>query len=82
MSVEVYSVPCQTEGRKKTFLECKSTDLSLNYLIHVGTMTIIISAHHPIATRGNRENPGNVQNKSVSGELPTECPGIFSSWLN
>ena len=26
-------------------------------------------AHHPIPTQGNREHPGNFQNKSVSSPL-------------
>ena len=66
-SSQVYSVPGQTEGRKKAFLEWKSIDLSIKYLLHFWrNVNYYKSVHHPIPTRGNREHPGNFQNKSVS----------------
>ena len=55
MSVQVYSVPDQTEGRRKTFLEWGD-----------GNVNHYKSVYHPIPTRGNREQPSNLQNKSVS----------------
>ena len=42
MSVQVYSVPGQTEGKRKAFLEWKSIDLSYYYLLRKGVMLIII----------------------------------------
>ena len=42
MSAQVYPVPGQTEGRSKAFLEWKSIDVSINYLLHVGVMLTII----------------------------------------
>ena len=55
MSVQVYSVSDQTEGRRKPFL--KWGDGNVNHYK---------SVYHPIPTRGNRKQPGNLQNKSVS----------------
>ena len=53
MSAEVYSVPGQTEGRKRAFLESASIDLSSN-LIHMsymwGNVNYYESVHHPITT--------------------------------
>ena len=44
ISDQVYSVPGQTEGRRKAFLEWKSTVLSnkMNFLLHLGVMLTII----------------------------------------
>ena len=43
MSAQVYSVPGHTEGRKKPFLEWKSTDVSYEiYLTSCGIMLTII----------------------------------------
>ena len=43
----------------------KSIDLSYKLnLLHVRVVNK--SVHHSIPTRGNREHPGNFQNKSVS----------------
>ena len=67
MSVHVYSVPGQIEGRKKAILEWKTIDLSSKLcLICRGNVNHYKSVHHPIPTRENRKNPGNFQNKSVS----------------
>ena len=67
MSPQVYSVPGQTEGRRKATLEWKSTDLSSKLsLIRGGNVEYYEIVHHPIPTRGNREHHGNFQNKPVS----------------
>ena len=71
MSTQVHSAPGQTEGRKKAFLEWKSTDVSYEiYLTSCGSnVNYYKSVPHPILTRENREHPGNFQNKSVSSAL-------------
>ena len=70
MSAQVYSVPGQTEGRSKAFLEWKSIDLSHELSpTCVGNVNCYKSVHHRIPTRENREHPGNFQNKSVSLQL-------------
>ena len=67
MSPQVYSVPCQAEGRRKIFLEWTSIDLSSKLSLTCGgNVNYYKSVHHPIPTRENREHPGNFQNKSVS----------------
>ena len=67
MSAQVYSVPGQTEGRRKAFLEWKSIDLSYELSLTCGgNVNYYKSVHHPIPTCENREHPGNFQNKSVS----------------
>ena len=49
MSAQVYSVPGQTEGRGKAFLEWTSIDSPLNYLLHVGgNINCYKSVHYPI----------------------------------
>ena len=67
MIAQVYSVPGQTKGRRKAFLEWKSIDLSYKLSLTCGcNVNYYKSIHHPIPTCGNREHPGNFQNKSVS----------------
>ena len=66
MSAKVYSVPGQTEGRRKAFLGWKSVDLPSNLSFTGGNVNYYKSVHHPIPTRGNMEHPSNFQNKSVS----------------
>ena len=67
MSAQVYSVPGQTEGRRKAFLEWKNIDLSYELSLTCGgNVNYYKSVHHPIPTCGNREHLGNFQNKSVS----------------
>ena len=64
MSAQVYSVPGQTEGRMRAFLEWKSIDLSPELSLTLGdNVNYYKSVHHPIPIRENREHPGN---KSVS----------------
>ena len=80
MSAQVYSVPGQTEGSRKTLLEWKSIDLFYELSLICGSnVNYYKSFHHPIPPRVNREHPGNLRNKSVSS---AECPGIFSSRPN
>ena len=67
MSAQVYSVPGQTEGRRKALLEWKSIDLSYELSLTCGgNVNYYKSVHHPIYTCENTEHPGNFQNKSVS----------------
>ena len=67
MSAQVCSVPGQTKGRRKVFLEWKSIDLSYKLSLTCGgNVNYNKSVHHPIPTRGNKEHLGNFQNKSVS----------------
>ena len=42
MIAQVYSVPGQTEEKRKTFLEWKGIDYPLKYLLHAGVMLTII----------------------------------------
>ena len=80
MSVQVYSVPDKTEGRRKAFLEWTSMDLSSKLTLTCGgNVNYYKSVHHPVPTRGNREHHGNFQNKSASSPINS---GIFSSWPN
>ena len=66
MNAQVYSIPGQTERRRKAFLEWKSIDLSYElFLIYGGNVNYYKSVHHPILTL-----------------LSIEYLGIFSSWLN
>ena len=67
ISGQVYSGPGQTEGRIKTFLEWKSTDLFYKLSLTCGdNVSYCKSVHHSIPTSENREHPGNFENKSVS----------------
>ena len=67
MNAQVYSVPGQTEGRRKALLEWKSIEVFYKLSLTCGgNVTYYKSVHHPIPTRQNSEHPGNFQNKSVS----------------
>ena len=58
MSAHVYSVPMQTEGRRKIFLVCKSIDLSYELSLTCGgNVNYYKSVHHPVSTRENRGHP-------------------------
>ena len=58
MGAYVYSVPGQTEARKKTFSEWKSIHLSYKLSLTCGgNVNYYKSVHHPIPTRGNKEHP-------------------------
>ena len=67
MRAQVYSVPGQTKGRRKAFLERKSIDLPYKLSLTCGgNINYCKSVQHPIPTPGNSEHLGNFQNKSVS----------------
>ena len=67
MSAQVYSVPGQTEGRSKAFLEWKSIDLSHELsLTCEGNVIQYKSVYQPIATHENKERTDNFRKKSVS----------------
>ena len=60
MRAQLYSVPVQTEGRRKAFLKWKSIDLSYKLSLTCGgNVNYYKMIHHPILTHGNREHPGN-----------------------
>ena len=60
MSAEVYSVPGQTEGKKKTFFEWERIDLSYELSLTYGVnIEYYKSVHHSLPTRENREYPRN-----------------------
>ena len=57
MSIQVYSVPGQAEGRRKAFSEWKSIDLSYELSLTCrGNVKHYKSAHHPIPTCENRKH--------------------------
>ena len=67
MSGQVYSVPGQTEGKRKALFEWESIDLSYELSLTSGVnVKYYKSVHHCIPTRENREHRDNFQNKSVS----------------
>ena len=67
MSAQLYSVPGQTEGRRKALLEWKSIDLFYEVpLTCEDNVNYYKSVPHSIPTRENREHRGNFKNKSVS----------------
>ena len=66
VNAKLYSVPGQTEDRRKTFLGWTSIDLSSKLSLTCGgNVNYYKSVHHPIPTPRNREHPGNFQKKSV-----------------
>ena len=77
MSAQVYSVPGQTEGIRKAFLEWKSINLSSKLSYMWGNASYCKSVHHPIPTGEKREHPGNFQNKSVSSPFMRESRYIL-----
>ena len=55
MSAQVYSVPGETVGRSKAFLEWKSIDLSHELSLTCGSnVNHYENFHHPIPTHENR----------------------------
>ena len=53
MSAQVYSVPAQTEGRRKALLKWKSIDLSYELILSLtfgGNVNYYKSVHHPTPT--------------------------------
>ena len=66
MSAQVYTVPDQTEGKSKTFLEWKTRDLSHELYLACGSnINYYKSVHQSTLTRENREHHGKFQSKSV-----------------
>ena len=64
MSAPVYSVPGQTEWRRKAFLEWKGIDLSHELSLKYGdNVNYYKSVHHSYSIS---IHPGNFKNKSVS----------------
>ena len=62
MATQIYSVPGQTERRRKDLLEWKSIDLSYELSLTCGgNCNYYKSVHHPIPTLENREHPDNFQ---------------------
>ena len=66
MSAQIYSVPDQTEGGRKVFLEWTSIDLSSKLSRTCGgNVNYYKSVHHSIPTRGNR-NTMTILKKKIS----------------
>ena len=62
-----FQMSVQTEGKRIAFLEWESIDLSYKLSVTCGgNVNYYKNGYHPISTRGNREHPGNFENKSVS----------------
>ena len=60
MSAKIYSVPGQSEGKRKTFFEWKRIDLSYELSLTCGVnINYYKSVHHPVPTCENGEHPGN-----------------------
>ena len=69
MSAQVYSLPGQAAGRRKAFLERASLNLSSKLSLTCGGNVSYYwkcSSSYPYSAYGNREHPGNFQNKSVT----------------
>ena len=82
MSAQVYSVPGQTERRRKAFLEWKSIDLSYK-LLHgggEGNVKYYKSVHHPIFLLLGIGNILAISKINQEAVLSIECRGIFFSW--
>ena len=81
-SNKVYSVPGQTEGRRKTFLEWKSIDLSSKLPLKCwGNVNYHKSAHHPIPTLpgaiGNKHTGCSKQISKFSFQLSAQVYYLF-----
>ena len=84
MSDHVYYIPGQTKGRSTAFLEWTSIDFSCKLPLTCGSNVNYFKSVHSYPFRrysacGNKEHPGNFQNKLVT-LLSIGCPGIYSSW--
>ena len=76
MSAQVYSVPGQTEGRSKTFLERKAQTYRLSHELSLtcgDNVNYYKSVHQPIPARENWEHPGNFQSEPVSSAFIEFC---------
>ena len=70
MSAQVYSVPGQTEGKRKAFLEWTSIDISSKLSLTCGgDVNYYKSVHHPIPTLGVEIWNTLAQNRSVSSSF-------------
>ena len=57
-SAQVYSIPCKTEGRTKSFSEWKSIDFSYELSLTCGgNVNYYKSVNHSIPIHENREHP-------------------------
>ena len=60
MSAQVYSVPGQTDGKRKPYLEQKSIDISFEVSLTCGVnVNYYKNVYHPVSTRDNREDQSN-----------------------
>ena len=69
MNTELYSVPGQTEDRRKVFFEWKSIDLLIDKHMRMSmgvNVNYYENVHHAIRIHRNREHPGNFQITLVS----------------
>ena len=82
MSAQVYSVPGQTEGRRKAFLEQPRIDLSSKLSLTCGSnVNYYKSVHHPIPILPDKIwNTQAVFKTNQYALLSFECPGMFSFW--
>ena len=81
MIARVHSVPDQTEGKRKVFLEWTTINLSSKLSVTCeSNVNYYESVHHPIPTLLDRL--GNTQAVFKTNQyvvLSVKCPGIFSS---
>ena len=84
MSVQVYSVSGQTEGRKKSFLEWININLSFKLSLTCGgNVNYYKNIHHLIPTLTVVIGITlTIFKANQSTLLSIESPGIFSSWPN
>ena len=84
MSVQVYSVSGQTEGRKKSFLEWINMNLSFKLSLTCGgNVNYYKNIHHLIPTLTVVIGITlTIFKANQSNLLSTESPGIFSYWPN
>ena len=62
MSVQVYSVPGQTERTGRPFWNGKNIDLLYELSLTCGgSVNYYKSVHHPIPTRENKKHPENFE---------------------
>ena len=81
MNSQVYSVPGQTEGRKKAFLNWKSIDLSSKLsLTCEGNINYYKSFYHPLPTH-EKGNILAIFKTNHQALLSIECPGRERSFL-
>ena len=77
MSAQVYSVPCQTEERKKAFLEWANIDLSSKLsLACVGNVNYCKSLHHLVITLPV-SSPLNSESKYITFMAKLKKRGLF-----